>query len=171
MLWLIVVGRKERRLKLWLCLLLLISVHSRVVAQRYGVRHSNWLRWHPKARERHQWSRRRESAHRLLYVLHKLLIGLRYQVRIHVRVGPILRHLSWMHRKHGCRHRSSLERDMGSAVWRSTILEMGRLEHDALAVAFAVSFRFNAVLAHRAFFAALDATFATCQTSSLGPFA
>ena len=48
---------------------------------------------------------------------------------------------------------------------------MGRLEDDTLAVAFAVSFRFDAVLAHRTFLAALDATFATCQTSCLGPFA
>jgi hypothetical protein len=60
---------------------------------------------------------------------------------------------------------------MGSAVWCSTILKMGRLEDDALAVAFAVSFRFDAVLAHGTFLAALDAAFATSQTSRLGSFA
>ena len=60
---------------------------------------------------------------------------------------------------------------MGSAVWRSTILKMGRLEDDTLAVAFAVSFRFDAVLAHGPFLAALDAAFATCQTAGLSSLA
>lgn len=60
---------------------------------------------------------------------------------------------------------------MGSAIGRSTILKMGRLEDDTLAVAFAVSFRFDAILAHGTFLAALDAAFATCQTARLGPFA
>ena len=152
-------------------LLLLVSVHSRVVAQRYSVRHSRWLQWHSIAREWHHWNRRRKSAHWLLNVLHELLIRLWYQVRIHIRISPVLRHLSRVHRQHWCRHRSSLERDVRSAVWCSTIFKMGRLEHHALAVAFAVSFRLDAILAHWTFLAALDAAFATCQASRLGPFA
>lgn len=48
---------------------------------------------------------------------------------------------------------------------------MGRLEDDTLAVAFTVSFGFDAVLAHGTFLAALDTAFATSQTARLGPFA
>jgi hypothetical protein len=46
----------------------------------------------------------------------------------------------------------------------------GRLEDDALVVALALAFRFDAVAAGWSFFAALDAAFAACQAASLGPF-
>lgn len=47
---------------------------------------------------------------------------------------------------------------------------MRRFEDNALAVALAVSFRLDAILANRSLLAALDATFTTRQASRLGSF-
>jgi hypothetical protein len=115
---------------------------------------------------------RSEITHRLLNVRRVLLlVDLWHQVGIRVWINHVLRHLSRMHREHWLSHRSSLESDMGSSIRRGTILEGGLFEDHALAVAFAVTLGFDAVLAHGTFLAALDATFATCQASCLGPLA
>ena len=63
---------------------------------------------------------------------------------------------------------SRLEGDVGAAIGSGLVVEGRLLEDDTLIVSFAVPFAFDAILTHRAFLAALDATFATCQAASLG---
>jgi len=58
-----------------------------------------------------------------------------------------------------------------TTVGSGLILEGRRPQGDALIVAFAVAFAFDAVLADWSFLTALDTAFAAGHTSSLGPFA
>lgn len=111
--------------------------------------------------------------HGLLEVWHELLVRSRHQIWVRIRVNHVLWHLARMHREHRHRHghRPSLESDVRSAIGSCTILKGRWLEDYALAIAFAVSLGFDAVFAYWAFLAALDATFSTCQTSSLSSFA
>lgn len=64
-------------------------------------------------------------------------------------------------------HGTGLEGDVCTAIRSCAILKGRRFEHYALAIAFAVALRFDAVFANWPFLAALDATFATSQTSGL----
>ena len=65
----------------------------------------------------------------------------------------------------------SLESDVSTAMGDRLVLEVRRLEDNALVVAIAMAFALDAILAHRTLFAAFDATLATGEASGLGPFA
>ena len=60
------------------------------------------------------------------------------------------------------RYRPSLESNVSSAVSYRAKVKSWRLEDHPLIVAFTQPFAFDTILAYRSFFAALDATFATC---------
>ena len=57
-----------------------------------------------------------------------------------------------------------------SVVGDWAIVEIRRLEDHALIVAFTLTLAFDAILADRSLFAALDTTLTTGQASRLGPF-
>jgi hypothetical protein len=64
-----------------------------------------------------------------------------------------------------------LEGDVRSICgWSIVVVELGRLENDALSISFAMALTLYTVLADRPFFATLYATPSTSQTSSLSAF-
>lgn len=75
------------------------------------------------------------------------------------------------HWRGGSGAESSLEGDMCGAIGSPLEVIEWLLEDDTLVVAFAVPLAFDAIHAYRPLLSALDASLATSQAASLGPFA
>lgn len=154
-----IIDRDDVSLEQWLRLLLL-AINSLNIAHGHILLHETWLRLHKIARVRHHLLRKTSrEVGGLLKVRHEL-IRLRCHIRVRTGIEHV-RHLTWLHLHHRCRHGSSLEGDMSSSIRSRSILKSRRPEDHALAVAFAVAFRLDAVLAYRPLLTALDAAFTT----------
>lgn len=167
----LILGIRERCLK-WLLWRLLHIVRCNIVVHRHRSllpdRHR--LRRHSITWILHRLSRRRARhimTHGMLEVRHVRLIRPWHHIRIHIGINHILRDLARVKRKHRRCHRPGLEGDVCTAIRSRAILKGRRFENYALAIAFAVALRFDAIFANWPFLAALDATFATSQTSGL----
>jgi hypothetical protein len=148
-----------------------MAIDSLNITRRHCLLHKSWLWLNKIARVRHRLLRktRRKTVGRLLKVRHGLT-GLWRQIRVRARIEYVS-HLTRLHLQHWRWHRSSLKSDMSSSIGSSAILKSRGSEYHALAVAFAVTFRLDAILAYWTILAALDAPFTTSQTSRLGSLA
>lgn len=172
--WLNPSGRRRYLIRRGRLLVLALLKHIVVLRHRHSLLDGNGLMMHGISLVKLHRLLRHELAWyglKLLKIRHEVLVELGHNVRISIGIDHILRRLSRMHRNHGRCHVAGLEGDVRCAIGSCTIFKRGWPKYHALAVAFAVPFRLDAVLAYWPLFAALDAAFATCQTAGLSSLA